>query len=150
MREEDPQGSVILQPSLITLFDWTITDSDMDHMTPHNDDFMMLALAHSIMEAKAIHNQIMSLLLGALRSHCGTITFIHTFNLTFWFILTHYCLSLHKKTQCQNFDFNLRRDHQKNFLLASRLWVGRRKEPILGYVPKNYEKNNSGSNGLNN
>ena len=34
-------------------------------------------------------------------------------------------------TQCQNFDFNLRRDHQKNFLLASRLWVGRRKEPIL-------------------
>ena len=25
-----------------------------------------------------------------------------------------------------------------------------RKEPIEGYVPKNYEKNNSGSNGLNN
>ena len=35
--------------------------------------------------------------------------------------------------------FNLRRDHQKNFLWASRLWVGRRKEPILGYVPKNDE-----------
>ena len=30
----------------------------------------------------------------------------------------------------------------KNFLWASRLWVGRRKEPILGYVPKNDEKNN--------
>ena len=28
----------------------------------------------------------------------------------------------------------------KNFLWASRLWVGRRKEPILGYVPKNDEK----------
>ena len=24
--------------------------------------------------------------------------------------------------------------------MASRLWVGRRKEPILGYVPKNDEK----------
>ena len=42
----------------------------------------------------------------------------------------------------------LRRDHKKNFLWASRLWVGRRKEPILGYVPKNYERKNSGSNGL--
>ena len=33
--------------------------------------------------------------------------------------------------------------------LFLRLWVGRRKEPILGYVPKNYEKEKSGSNGLN-
>ena len=42
----------------------------------------------------------------------------------------------------QNFDFHLRRDNQSNFLWASRLWVGRRKErAILGYVPKNYEKN---------
>ena len=32
------------------------------------------------------------------------------------------------------------RDHRKNILWASRLWVGRRKEPILGYVPKNDEK----------
>ena len=31
---------------------------------------------------------------------------------------------------------------KKNFLWASRLWVGRRKEPILGYVPKNDEKKN--------
>ena len=36
----------------------------------------------------------------------------------------------------------------KNFLWASRLWVGRRKKPILGFVPKNYEKKNSGSKGL--
>ena len=28
----------------------------------------------------------------------------------------------------KNIDFNLTRDHQENFL-----WVGRRKEPILGY-----------------
>ena len=28
----------------------------------------------------------------------------------------------------------------KNFLWASRLWVGRRKEPILDYVPKNDKK----------
>ena len=29
---------------------------------------------------------------------------------------------------------------KKNFLWSSRLWVGRRKEPILGYVPKKDEK----------
>ena len=48
----------------------------------------------------------------------------------------------------KTFDFNFRRDQQKNFLWASRLWVGRRKEPILGYVSKNDEKNNSGGKGL--
>ena len=37
----------------------------------------------------------------------------------------------------QNFNSILRRYHQKNFLWASRLWVGRRKEPILGWVQKN-------------
>ena len=37
---------------------------------------------------------------------------------------------------------------KKNFLWTSPLWVGRRKEPILGYVPKNYEKMNSGSKGF--
>ena len=42
----------------------------------------------------------------------------------------------------RNFNSILRRDHQKNFLWAFRLWVGRRKEPILGYVPKNNEKKN--------
>ena len=31
---------------------------------------------------------------------------------------------------------------------ATPLWVGRRKEPILGYVSKNYEKKNSGTKGL--
>ena len=50
---------------------------------------------------------------------------------------------------CGNdFNFNFRRDHQKNFLWESRLWVGRRKEPILGYVPKNDEKKNSVHKGL--
>ena len=47
---------------------------------------------------------------------------------------------VHMASLSKNFDFNLRRDHQKNFLWASRLWVGRRKDPILGYVAKNYEK----------
>ena len=31
---------------------------------------------------------------------------------------------------------------------ALRLWVGRRKEPILGYVPKRVKKKNSDSKGL--
>ena len=53
-------------------------------------------------------------------------------------------------TYCLNFDFKIRRDHQKNFLWTSRLWVSRRKEPILGYVPKNDENKNSGSKGLTN
>ena len=43
---------------------------------------------------------------------------------------------------------NLIRDPQKNFLWASRQWVGRRKEPILSYVTKNDEKKNPGTNGL--
>ena len=47
-------------------------------------------------------------------------------------------------TLTKNFDLNLRRDHQKIFLWAARIWVGRRQEPILGYVPKNDEKNNLG------
>ena len=34
----------------------------------------------------------------------------------------------------------LRRDHQKNFLWASHQRVGRRKEPILGYVQKMMKK----------
>ena len=38
-------------------------------------------------------------------------------------------------TQWENFDFKLRREHRKKLL-----WVGRRKEPILGYLPKNDEK----------
>ena len=40
--------------------------------------------------------------------------------------------------------FNLRMNHQKYFL-----WVGKRKEPILGYATKNKEKNNPGTNVLN-
>ena len=42
----------------------------------------------------------------------------------------------------QKFNFNLRRDPRKNFLWASHLWVGRRKEPILSYVTKNDEVRN--------
>ena len=34
------------------------------------------------------------------------------------------------------------------FLWASQLWVGRRKEIILGYVSKNYKKKKSGTKGL--
>ena len=36
--------------------------------------------------------------------------------------------------------FNLGRDSQKKFLWESRLWVCRRKETILSYVTRNYEK----------
>ena len=49
----------------------------------------------------------------------------------------------------RNFNSILRRDHQINFQWAWRLWVGRRKEPILGYVPKNDEKKNLVHKGLN-
>ena len=48
----------------------------------------------------------------------------------------------------QNFDFDLWRDHQENLLWTSQLWVGGRKEPILGYVTKNDEKKNLTGNGL--
>ena len=48
----------------------------------------------------------------------------------------------------QNFDFKIRRDQGKNFLWAPRLWVGRRQEPILGYVSKIDRKNNSDHKGL--
>ena len=34
-------------------------------------------------------------------------------------------------------------------LCVHTLWVGRRKEPILSYVPKSDEKKNPGTNGLN-
>ena len=56
-----------------------------------------------------------------------------------------------QRPQYSTFDqnFNLRRDPQKKFLWASRLWVGRRKEPILGYVPKKDEKKNLVHKGLN-
>ena len=48
----------------------------------------------------------------------------------------------------QNFLFQFIEGSQKKFLWASRLWVGRRKEPISGYVMKNDEKNYSAANGL--
>ena len=49
---------------------------------------------------------------------------------------------------CKHFDLKKRRDHRKNFLWASRLWFGRRKEPLLGYISKINMKQNSGTNGL--
>ena len=55
--------------------------------------------------------------------------------------LTLKCLVCIKVYELQKFDPKIRRGHQKNFLWASRLWVGRRKEPILGYVLNNDEKN---------
>ena len=48
----------------------------------------------------------------------------------------------------ENFNSILGRGRQKNFLLASRLWVSRRKEPILGYVSKINEKKNLVHKGL--
>ena len=40
------------------------------------------------------------------------------------------------------------RKSSKNFLWASRLWVGGWKEPVLSYVKKINEKKNPGTNGL--
>ena len=42
----------------------------------------------------------------------------------------------------RNFNSILRRDHQKNFLWASRLWDGRRKEPILSCCPEKRQQKN--------
>ena len=49
------------------------------------------------------------------------------------------------KTFGQNFNFNLRSDPQKHFLWASRLWLGRLKEPKLSHKKK--KKKNPGTNG---
>ena len=57
--------------------------------------------------------------------------------------LTHYCLTGPFVPVLLKFRLTKSRDIRKNFLWASRLWVGRQKEPILGYVPKNYEKKES-------
>ena len=35
---------------------------------------------------------------------------------------------------------SIKKGSLKKILWESRLWVGKRKESILGYVPKNYEK----------
>ena len=49
--------------------------------------------------------------------------------------------------QCQNFDFNLRRDRQKK--KKNPMSVVRRNEHILGYVVKKYKKKKkSGIKGL--
>ena len=59
---------------------------------------------------------------------------------------TAYCVQ--KCTNWQNFDSKIRSDHQKNFLWVSRLWVGKGKKLISGYVSKNCEKKNSGTKRL--
>ena len=46
------------------------------------------------------------------------------------------------------FQFYFKKGLSKKILWASRLWVGRRKEPILGYVPKDDEKMNLVHKGL--
>ena len=47
----------------------------------------------------------------------------------------------------QNFDFHISRDHQKNVIWASRLWVGRREEAIwIRLCPETRRKKNLGSN----
>ena len=60
-------------------------------------------------------------------------------------ILTLYCLARHLCDAVPKFWFQFKKASSKKFLWASQLWVGRRKEPILGYISKNYEKKNSGS-----
>ena len=46
------------------------------------------------------------------------------------------------------FQFYFKKGSSKKILWALRLWVGRRKEPILGYVSKNDEKKNLVLKGL--
>ena len=55
----------------------------------------------------------------------------------------------HRCPLSPKFQFYFNKGSSKNFLWASRLWVGRRKEPILGYVPKKDEKKNLVHKGLN-
>ena len=48
----------------------------------------------------------------------------------------------------QNFNFLLRRDHQKNSYERPLLRVGRRQEPLLSFIAETDGKNNSGDKGL--
>ena len=49
----------------------------------------------------------------------------------------------------RNFNSISRKDHQKNFLRALRLWVGRRKELILRYICPEKRRKNLVHKGLN-
>ena len=62
--------------------------------------------------------------------------------------LTLYCVACHIWPVQSKFWFQFKKGSPKKILWASRLWVGRRKETILCYVPKNYVKKNSCSKGL--
>ena len=63
-----------------------------------------------------------SLLHNTSTSLCLTLWHPSSLNGTFW----------------QNFDFKIRRDHCRTVLWEPCLWVGRRCEPILGYISNVY------------
>ena len=119
---------------------------EMSKQTPLGVTFILLAMLH-----QSVNLSIVPLsctqewdLIKAWDSYLqfhSPMAYLIYFNLFVPSVLAHY------STFDQNLDYNLRRDPQKNFLWASRLWDGRRKEPILSYVTKN-EKENSGTNGL--
>ena len=48
---------------------------------------------------------------------------------------------LHRCPLSPKFQLYFKKGSSKNFLWASRLWVGRRGEPILDYVPNDEKKN---------
>ena len=54
-------------------------------------------------------------------------------------LLTLFSYRAHTGQFSKHFDFNIRRHHKK-ILYASRLSVSRRKEHILGYIPKKRRK----------
>ena len=62
--------------------------------------------------------------------------------------LTHYCLTATIVTVSSKFRFQKKKGYRKKFLWAPRLWVGRRWEPILGYISKFDGIKVSGINGL--
>ena len=72
------------------------------------------------------------------------------YNKNYTICLSHKCLAfyIYIWRLAKKFWFQFRKVSSKNFLWASRLWVGRRKDPILSYITKNDEKNNPGTNGL--
>ena len=62
--------------------------------------------------------------------------------------LTFFLLALPDGIVWQKFGFQFKKGSSKKILWAKNLWVGRRKEPILGYVLKNDVQKNSGGKGL--
>ena len=56
-------------------------------------------------------------------------------SLSLFFKVLSYSYNYIQNTYSYNYIQNTYKFFYKNFLWASRLWVGRRKELILGYVP---------------